>query len=130
VIDLAQFKARVEAARRFEFTVEGGPRLTLQVPSEHELRLYAVKARAGGATDTASLMVEVMRATLLVAVRGWTGVVVDHFLRDGDTEVVEFDRDLVAPLFDAQPDWAEPVITAIQSRIVVRRERTEVAAKN
>jgi len=128
-MESAQLKARIEAARRFEHTFDA-VRLTVRVPSEHEMRVYAARARAAGASDTATLMVEILRSTLLNAVQGWQGVTVDHFLHDGDAEGVDFDAELVAPLFDANPDWAEPLVTAIQSRVLIRRDRTEAAAKN
>jgi hypothetical protein len=128
-MELAQLKARIEAARRFDHEV-GGVRFALQVPTEYEITVYCARARADGATDPSSMMVEAMRAMLLSAVRGWSGVTVDHFLRDGDTEPVEFEPGLVAPLFDAQPDLAPPIVTELQRRLVVRKERTESAAKN
>lgn len=128
-MDLAQLKARIEAARRVEHTL-GAARFTLEVPPEQELRVLTARARAAGAEDSTSLMLAVTHAMLLGAVRGWEGVTVAHFLADGDAEAVPFEAGLVAPLMDAQPEWAAALTSVLYEKIAARKARFEAAAGN
>ena len=68
-MDVDQLKARVAAARRFDHTVDG-VRFSLELPTEHALRVHTARARAGAALDTGTLMVLVSRAMLIEALRG------------------------------------------------------------
>lgn len=128
-MDVDQLKARVAAARRFDHTVDG-VRFSLELPTEHALRVHTARARAGAALDTGTLMVLVSRAMLIEALRGWDGVTAAHFLSEAEPEAVAFDASLVADLVDAQPMWAAQLVNALYERLGERRSRIEAAQKN
>jgi hypothetical protein len=133
VIDLAQLKARAEAARRFDHAV-GPASFSLVVPTRQELTVYAAQARAEvpglAGADVASLMALAAHPMLCKAVRGWSGLLERHLLADGSEEPVPFDPGVMPLVIDAQPEWAAELVQEIYRRIGERKARIEAAAKN
>lgn len=125
-MDLADFRARLEAARAFEAEVEGA-KFRLRLPTEHAFRttLEAHRDSAGRLLEA-----EAFRAVLDTALVGWDGVKTTHIDAEAAEAPLPFSADTRALLLDHRQDIADQLSTACWVRRVDRRAKREEALKN
>ena len=131
VADLADLKARADAARDFSVPIEGR-NFTLRVPTGFELVLTQRSAdqMAGLGAKAASMVLE--RLLTHAAIVGWAGVTVEDILPgqpDGEKHV-PYDVRFVDLLLDARPKWAAKLAAELLERIIARTSALAADAKN
>ncbi len=128
-MDLDYISRKALAARQFE-CVAGPASFTMRLPTKFESAIAYTGAHAAGRRDsTAGLRFE--RALGLLAVVGWSGVLVRHVLptHQGDEPFV-FEPGAAEVLFDAQPGWEGILLQALMSRVAERQAVEDTAEKN
>lgn len=128
-MDLEYIRRKALAARQFECAA-GPATFTLRLPTKLESSIaYAGANSAGKADSSAGLRFE--RALALLAVVGWSGVLVRHVLtkHQGD-EPFAFEPGAAELLFDAQPEWEGVLLQALMSRVAERQAVEDTATKN
>ena len=129
MMDLADIKRKAEAARRF--TVQaGGLSFTMQLPTQHEIEVEAVRARLhNGDADPAQLTV-IRRRLLERGVVAWAGVTCEHLAPGGGTDAADVGVEAVALLLDAAPALAAQLDAEFVGRLAERNAQRAEAAKN
>lgn len=123
-MDIAAFKARLDAARAFEH-VAGGITFRLRLPTEHAWRLALESQR-----DAHGRLLEAraLRAVLDESVVGWDGATAALFGEGADA--LPFSPEARALLLDHRQDLADELAVALGVRLAERRAAREAAAKN
>lgn len=136
--DIADLKARIQAARQFTVTVgpEDAPRtIHLQEPDDHQVKLAGIRSGLRSDKDgAAELLFE--RSLLVESITGWSGVTAADLLRGfpdqaakaGD-KPVDFEADGAAMLLDAQREWGREIWGSLVARMAERDRAREPAAK-
>lgn len=121
---VADFRARLEAARAFEHVV-GGVAFRLRLPTEHAWRLALESHR-----DAHGRLLEAkaLRAVLDEAVVGWQGAT-EALLGEGET-ALEFSAEARTLLLDHRQDLADELAVALGVRLAERRAAREATRKN
>lgn len=121
---VAEFKARLDAARAFEH-VAGGVAFRLRLPTEHAWRLALESHR-----DPHGRLLEAkaLRAVLDEAVVGWDGVT--EALFGGGSAAIAFSPEARTLLLDERQDLADELAVALGVRLAERRAAREATAKN
>ena len=128
-MDLADIKRKAAAARQFTLTVDGRS-FTLQLPTQHEIEVEAVRARLhDGDTDPAQLTV-IRRRLLERGVVAWAGVTCEHLAPGGGTDEADVSPDAVALLLDAEPALASQLDGDFVARLAERNAKRAEAEKN
>lgn len=128
-MDLADIKRKAAAARQFTLTVDGRS-FTLQLPTQHEIEVEAVRARLhDGDTDPAQLTV-IRRRLLERGVVAWAGVTCEHLAPGGGTDAADVSPDAVALLLDAEPALASQLDGDFVARLAERNAKRAEAEKN
>ncbi len=128
-MDLADIKRKAEAARRFVVNVDGRS-FTLQLPTQHEIEVEAMRSRLhDGDADPAQLTV-IRRRMLERGVKAWTGVTCEHLAAGAGTDAAEVSPEAVALLLDAEPELAARLDTDFVGRLAERNAKRAEAAKN
>lgn len=128
-MDLADIKRKAQAARQFVLEVDGRS-YTLQLPTQHEIEVEAVRARLhDGDTDPAQLTV-IRRRLLERGVVAWAGVTCEHLAPGGGTDAADASPEAVALLLDADPALAAQLDGAFVGRLADRNAQRAEAAKN
>jgi len=116
-----------KAARTYAQEIEGRS-FTLQMPSQHDMRVNYL--RAGADADDPALVYLVLRESLEKSLVGWSGITVDDLLKNGDKSSADFNVELVPVLLDAQDDWREALDKELTKRLAERNGSIEAAQKN
>ena len=128
-MDLEYIARKALAARQFDQVV-GPATFTLRTPTKLDSSIAYAQAMGAAKRDgSAGLRFE--RAVALLAVVGWSGVLVRHVLPEhqGD-EPFAFEPGAAEVLFDAQPEWEASLLQALMARIAERQAVEDTAAKN
>lgn len=128
-MDLDYIRRKALAARQFDCTA-GPATFNLRLPTKLESSIaYAGASSAGRSDSSAGLRFE--RSLGLLAVVGWSGVLVRHVLpsHDGD-EPFEFEPGAAEVLFDAQPEWEGTLLQALMVRVADHQSVRDTAEKN
>lgn len=126
-MDVAAFKAQLEAARRIETDELDGIRFRLQVPTAYAFQLAMESHR-----DAAGRVLEAraFRQLLNEALVGWSGALARHVDAAGGDEPLPFGAEARALLLDNRPDIAGTLAIRLGIAMAERREKREEAAKN
>lgn len=128
-MDLVDIKRKAEAARRFVVQSDGRS-FTLQLPTPHETKVEAVRARMHeGDTDPAQLTV-LTRRLLERGVVAWSGVTCEQLAPGGGTDAAEISPEAVSLLLDADQVLAEVLENAFIAQLADRNAKRAEAAKN
>lgn len=128
-MDLADIKRKAEAARRFVVQSDGRS-FTLQLPTQHEIEVEAMRCRLhDGDTDPAQLTV-IRRRLLERGVVAWAGVTCEQLAPGGGTDAAEISTEAVSLLLDAEPALAAQLDAEFVGRMAERNAKRAEAAKN
>jgi len=128
-MDLDYIRRKAMAARQFECAA-GPASFTLRVPTKLESSIAYAGAHSAGKVDSSSGL-RFERALGLLAVVGWSGVLVRHVLPTHDgNEPFEFEPGAAEVLFDAQPEWEGVILQALMARVAERQAVEDTAEKN
>lgn len=144
-MDIADLQRQAMAAREYAVAigppdpVEAARSIRMRVPTEHEIKLAALRAGVDRLTDAAAPAV-LERALLVQAIIGWSNLqCADVLPADGlpgaehapaPTEPLAFAPAAVSLLLDAQPAWADTLQRGLYARLKQRAAQRESAAKN
>lgn len=139
MVDIADLKARVLAARQFTVTVgpaDAARTISMLEPTDHEVRLASLRAGiARGEDQAASVLFE--RALVAMSIKGWSGVTAADLVASQPeqaaklgAELVQFDPEGVELLLDNQRAWSQQLWAALVDRLDRRTTTRQAAAKN
>lgn len=126
-MDVAAFKAQLEAARRIETDEIDGARFLLQVPTAYAFQLAMESHRDAAGR---SLEARAFRQLLDDALVGWTGLLARHVDASGGDVALPFSPEARALLLDNRPDIASRLAIKLGVAMAERRAKREQAAKN
>ena len=133
-VALADLRRAFEAAR--EFTLYVGPEhanprrsVTLRTPTEHQVRLAALRSRAGALGSSEVLHAQLERDLLEHCICNWAGMQAADIV-EGQGGDLPFAPAVVPLLLDAQPGWFTVPAAELLRRLADRQERAEAGAKN
>jgi len=128
-MDLADIKRKAAAARQF-VVEDDGRSFTLQLPTQYEIEVEAVRARLhDGDTDPAQLTV-IRRRLLERGIVGWSGVTCEHLALGGGPDSADVSPDAAALLLDAEPKLASRLDGEFIERLSERNSKRAEAEKN
>ena len=128
-MDLAELKARAQAARQFDVAI-GECSFTLRAPTRLELRQALLRHDIDPRTQSALQLAVLQRYLLHAFLVGWMGVRESDVLPDAGSAPLPWSADAVPLLLDAQPDWADELGGALMTAVHDRAERAQAEAKN
>ena len=129
--DLDYIARKARAAREFEH--QAGPaRFTLRVPTKLESSVAYAESIGTSKRRDAATSLRFHRALIVLAVIGWSGVLVRHVLpsHPDDAEAFAFEPGAAEVLFDAKPEWEAALMQELMTRIADRQAAEDSAAKN
>ena len=125
--DINDLRRKAQAAR--EFTMSVGVRgFTLRIPTQHELKVEALRSTASGMDPAQSTVL--VRSLLEKSIVSWSGVVCEDLAPGGGPESAELLDGCVALLLDQQPEVASALMDAFVDRMNERAALQGAAAKN
>lgn len=125
--DINDLRRKAQAAREFIAQFDELS-FTLRLPTQHELKVEALRSTASGMDPAQSTVL--VRALLEKAVIGWSGVTCEHLAPHGGPELAELVPGAVALLLDSQPEVAAGLMDAFVDHMNERATRKDEAAKN
>ena len=125
-MDIAAFKAQIDAARGFECTA-GGITFRLRLPTQHAWRL-AIEQNV--TADGVVLRARAMRAVLDAALVGWDGVTPATIMSGADAAPLPFSAEARALLLEHRQDIADELSTQVGIELLRRRDSLEETRKN
>lgn len=131
--ELHDLRRAFEAAR--EFTLPVGPEdakrtVTLRTPTEHQLKLCALRAGVSGPAQDLASMAVLERSLLELCIVGWAAFSQADVVAGGSADPLPFDAAATGLLLDAQPAWFAPAGAELFTRLAQRGSEREEAAKN
>jgi hypothetical protein len=134
-MDLADLKRLATAAREISVAVGGATaprRITLRLPTQHQLVLSARRSGLHNLQDDAAAHVVLQRNLLLLAMVAWSGVLVSDVLpgHPQDVEPLDFSTESAELWIDAHPDWEAELSSALMTEMASRKQIQDTATKN
>lgn len=131
-MDLDQIRRQAQAARQFELAF--GPAVfCLEAPTKLQSSVCYMEA-TGGKGSSAAGMLRFQHALALLCITGWRGVTVGHVLPGLDAQEASapfaFEPGAAEVLLDAQPNWADAIMSALMDKVAQRVAVEDTAAKN
>jgi len=127
--DIADLQRKANAAREFQVVV-GACTYTLRLPTEHERRMSALRARGPGEEPDAAFTEVMIRALLEAAVVRWHGVTCEMLATGGGPEAAELVPGAAGLLLDNQAAAARALTLAFVERLALWRQQVEELEKN
>lgn len=125
--DINDLRRKAQAAREFVLPV-GVRSFTLRLPTQHELKVEALRSTASGIDPAQSTVL--VRSLLEKAVIGWSGVTCEDLAPHGGPDLADLVPGAVALLLDSQPEIAAGLMDAFVDRMNERGTVKDEAAKN
>lgn len=129
-MDADTLRRQALAARQFKVQIDAAE-FTLTAPTHLESQVLYERAAADEHGFGSVARLKFLRAMLVSAVAGWSGVLLRDALpaHEGD-EALAFDAGVVEVLLDAQPEWEARLSSELMAAVVSRRTARDTAAKN
>lgn len=134
-MELSDLKRLFTAAREISVqvgTADAPRHITVRLPTQHELTLATCRSGMRAAADDGAATALLERMLLTSSVVAWSGVVLGDVLPDlpQAAEPLACEAGAAELLFDAQPEWARTVWSALLDNLAKRRAVQDTAEKN